>query len=286
MATIDTANSVEEFPVFNMERPNDLPALFALNFAGVVVRFLPTVRSSDYGVSTVVPSISQARPIIGIGLTIWAVPADPRHDAQRYDPQKFGPGAPGSGVASKAVPLPYMTNPTSCPATPSVTHGEANSWQHPGTFVHGLFDSDLDGIPFVWKDCGRVPFRPAITVRSGTHRAASPSGLDVRIEVPQVQDPYGIASAHVRKVVTALPKGMTVSPSAVAGLGACSLAQVKLGSGEPSTCPDSAKIGNIAIDSPLLNERLEGEVVLAAQNENPFGSTFAIYLLVKGPAST
>jgi hypothetical protein len=282
-ATVDIGESDLELPVFNMERTDELPALFALNYAGVIIRFQPRVRNSDYGITTVVPSIAQALPIVGIGLTVWAVPADPSHDPLRYDPQKFGPGAPGFGVASKGVPAPFLTNPTSCPAAPTVTHGAANSWQHPETFVHASFDRDPAGIPFIWKDCGRVPFRPSITVQAGTHRAASPTGLDVRIDVPQVQDPQGIASAHVRKIVTELPSGMTVSPSAVAGLGACSLAEIKLGSDEPPNCPDSAKIGNVTIRVPLLDKPLEGEVILARQKENPFNSTFAIYLFAKGP---
>jgi hypothetical protein len=282
-ATIDTGSGEVEMAVFNMERTDEVPALFALNYSGVVIGFQSRVRGSDYGISTVVPSIAQALPIVALGLTLWGNPADPAHNAQRWDPQKSGPGAPGFGVASKSVPVPFITSPTACSAEPSILRGEANSWQTPEVFTHTSSDRDFDGIPFVWKDCGRVPFRPSITVQAGAHRAASPSGLDVRIVVPQPQDPRGIATAHVRKVVTALPQGMTVSPSAVAGLGACSLAEIKLGSNEPPTCPDSAKIGNVTIKTPLLEDPLEGEVILARQKENPFGSTFAIYLAVKGP---
>jgi hypothetical protein len=282
-ATIYAGSGKLEFPVFNMEPPSHLPGLFALNYAGAVVKFEPTVRSSDYGISATVPSISQAQAIRRLRLTLWAVPADSSHDALRYDPQRFGPEAPGFGASSKSVPQPFMTNPTACAAAPSVTRGEANSFQNPDFWDQVSFDSDFDGIPFVWKDCGRVPFDPKIEVRAGTHRAASPTGLDVRLKVPQVQDPYGIATGHVRKTVVALPQGMSVSPSAVAGLGACSLSQIKLASGEPATCPDSSKIGNVEVTSPLLDETLQGEVILAAQKDNPFGSTFAIYLVIKGP---
>ncbi len=278
-----TGSSETRVPVFNMEHGDEVPGLFALNYAGVVVRFVPEVRPGDYGIDTVVKSIAQSLPLISVGLTLWEAPADITHDPERFDPDKKGYELPGFGASSKAPNLPFMTNPTSCPAQPTVTYGEANSWQNPNVNAHASFDRDPAGIPFVWKDCGRVPFKPAITVQSGTHRAAATSGLDIRIKVPQVQDPHGIASAHVRKVVTELPNGMTVSPSAVAGLGACSLAEIGLGNNNPPACPDSSKIGNVTVRTPLLEKPLEGEVTLARQNENPFGSTFVIYLTAKGP---
>lgn len=282
IAHIEAGGSEEQHAVFNMERPGHLPGLFALNFAGVVVKF-EAVTNADGGISVRIPSISQAKAITRLGLTVWAVPADPTHDELRYDPQKFGFGQPGYGAKSKSIPVPFMTNPTNCDGVPAVTHGEMNSWQTPSYWDKASFSSDYEGIPFVWKDCGRVPFRPTMTAQSGTHRAASPTGLDIELKVPQVQDPYGIATAHVKRTVVVLPEGVSMSPSAVAGLGACSLAQIKLGSMEPAECPDSAKIGNVEVQTPLLEDVVTGEVILAAQKDNPFGSTFAIYLILKGP---
>ncbi len=278
-ATIDIGQGPPfKYAVFNMERTPEQVGLFALNFSGVIIRFMPVVRSTDYGVNTFVPSIAQAMPIVSVGLTVWADPADSSHDANRYNPKTYQ-----NGIASNAIHRPFLTNPTSCPTHPTVTKGTANSWQNPDVFVHASFDSDPDGVPFVWKGCERVPFKPSTVVQSGTHRAANPSGLDFRIAVPQPQDPGGIASAHVRKVVTEFPKGVSASPSAVAGLGACSLAEIGLGTNEAPTCPDSAKIGTVTVDTPLLEKPLDGEVILARQNENPFHSTFAVYLVAQGP---
>jgi hypothetical protein len=276
------AGGVEQFAVFNMERPSHLGGLFALNYGGVIVKFEATARA-DGGITVKNPQIAQAKAIRRLGLTVWAVPADPMHDPQRWDPFKNGPGIPGYGVASKQVPVPFMTNPTNCDGAPAVTRGEINSWQNPDAWDQASFSSDFEGIPFVWKDCGRVPFRPTMTAESGTHRAASPTGLDIELKVPQVQDPYGIATGHVKRTAVVLPEGVAMSPSAVAGLGACSLAQIKLGSMEPAQCPDSSKIGNVEVETPLLEDDVTGEVVLAAQKDNPFGSTFAIYLILKGP---
>lgn len=282
VAHVESGGFEEQIPVFNMERPGHLGGLFALNYAGVVVKFEATANA-DGGISVRIPSTSQAKAITRLGLTVWAVPADPMHDPQRFDPFKGGPGFPGFGVSSKQVPVPFMANPTNCDGVPAVTHGELNSWQNPDYWDKASFSADYQGIPFVWKDCGRVPFRPTMTAESGTHRAASPTGLDIELKVPQVQDPYGIATGHVKRTAVVLPEGVAMSPSAVAGLGACSLAQIKLGSMEPAQCPDSSKIGNVEVETPLLEDDVTGEVVLAAQKDNPFGSTFAIYLILQGP---
>ncbi|HEY0317593.1 MAG TPA: hypothetical protein VGC49_04800, partial [Solirubrobacterales bacterium] len=270
-------NEPEEKPLYNMALPGTLPGLFAFNYIGALVAIEPRVRASDYGISAVVSPVSQAVPLLQTVVTIWGVPADPIHDNQRYKDGEVGFPSPAAARTA------FMTSPTSCPAAPSLFSAEAESWEEPGVVSALSSDLDPNGTPFQWEGCERLPFRPSITISPGTFRAASPAGLDVDIKVPQSNDAYGLASAHVKRTVVTLPKGMTVSPSAVAGLGACSPAQIKLGSNEAPTCPDSAKIGNATIDTPLLATPLEGEVILAKQNENPFHSLFAIYIVAKGP---
>jgi hypothetical protein len=268
--------------VYNMERPPGLPGLLAFNSAGVVIKIRPYVRSADYGITSTVDSISQALAITGTRLTLWGVPSDPSNDGERFS--KGGPIEGGlPGASSDAPRVPFITNPTSCSGAPLVTTAEADSWWEPGLFSKATFDSDSDGTPFITDGCERLPFEPSMKLRPASHRAAAPTGLNVHIAVPQSPDPYGLATAQVRRTVVTLPKGMSVSTSAAQGLEGCALSQIKLGSEEAPVCPPSSSIGTVKIDTPLLDDPLEGEVIVAKQQDNPFNSLLALYLVVEGP---
>jgi hypothetical protein len=99
----------------------------------------------------------------------------------------------------------------------------------------------------------------------------------------------------LKKAVVTLPAGLSLNPSSANGLEACSESQIGyLGSSFPSpnpirfnevapTCSDGSKLGTFEIATPLLEEKLEGTIYLAAQEENPFGSLIALYLVVESP---
>jgi hypothetical protein len=283
LVSFDSGGSTtEKVPVYNMKAPNDLPGLFALNLFGAVVQIEPSVRPSDYGISALSTRISQANPLYRVDLTLWGVPASRSHDADRYRP--FAPGKSGGfGLSSPAPDLPFMTNPTSCPSDGSVFSAAADSWRHPGLFSAVSVDSDLEGIPFRFNGCAQLAFEPSFTATPGSHRAAAPTGLAVDVTVPQNEGPAGLATAHVRKTVVTLPKGVSISPSSAAGLGSCSPEQIGLGTNIPPTCPGSSSLGSVEIETPLLAETLRGELFLAKQGDNPFNSLLAIYIAVRGP---
>lgn len=270
--------------VYSMEHGPDVPAVFAFQYANNVVSIRPNVRAGDYGITTSSTASSEGVPIYGVRITLWGVPADPSHDWQR-----IGLSLPGNhqswvmGAPSPEPAKPFLSVPTSCPGTPWTTEISANSWQNPGIVTTQLLSRDGNGDPFIGVGCDKLAFAPSMDVQPTSRQAAEPTGLNVKLVVPQSESPEASATADVRRVAVTFPEGMTVSPSSAAGQGACSEAQIGIGSNTAPTCPGSSVIGTVKIKTPLLEEELDGDVILAKQNENPFHSLLALYIAVKGP---
>ncbi|HSS43379.1 MAG TPA: hypothetical protein VLK37_12615 [Solirubrobacterales bacterium] len=269
--------------IYNMPHGPDIPALFGFKYSTSVATITPRVRPGDYGISSGSFQITQAEGIEWVRVKFWGVPADPSHDTERQGPGYIEIGENPLTIDTNAPNVPFFTSPTSCPDTASVFKARGDSWQHPGIFDEELITTDEEGTPFVWEGCENLPFEPTLVPLPGTHRAHSPTGLDINLDLPSNEGPGGFSSSAVKEAVVTFPKGMTVSASAVAGLEACSEAQVGLGNNNPPACPSGSKLGNVTIETQVLPDPLQGEVVLAKQNENPFGSIFAVYMLVKGP---
>ena len=270
-----------EVAVFNMVTPPNLPAMFAFNDQQVVVPIVPNVDPKTYAITTTVSDAATTEALGANRLTLWGVPTDPSHDGER--------GNYAGTINREAEPItslpgpriPFFRTPTSCPDTPTPFTAEISSWQGSADFRQ--LSDDSEGVPFKWEGCNQVPFNPTLEVAPGAHGTAQPSGLDVTVKVPQNEDPYGLAAADVKKTVVTLPKGFSISPAAASGIGGCSEAQLGLGTNVAPTCPGSSSLGEVKLRTPLLDEELDGEIFLAKQKENPFGSLIAFYLAIKGP---
>jgi hypothetical protein len=276
-STLKTTFSPLTFPVYAMEPNPGQPARFMFRALIPPVFIDARVRTeSDYGLTVTIRGTSEALPLIGTSLTFWGVPADPAHDAERTCPGFVSP------CASHAARKPFLTNPTSCTG-PVTTSMSADSWQDPGDFKTASFVThDQFGTPIGATGCDAEAFDPTISVAPTINSADSPSGLSVNLHVPQSDNPDGIATAHLKNAVVTLPEGVSVNPSAADGLGACTTAQIGIGSADEPTCPDSSKIGTATVDTPLLPDPMKGSIYLAQQGSNPFNSLLAVYIVPEG----
>lgn len=276
--TLVTSGTPIPFPVYNMKPPPGVPAEFGFFPINVAVHLIASVRSgSDYGIDITVKDLPQTLPWTATTVTFWGVPADPSHDDMRM-PCLY---SPGTLCPSQSPRTGFLTNPSAC-TDAMVAVGRVDSWQATGTFATATAVNGGSATPAGITGCERLPFKPTISAAPSVRTAGSPAGFSVGLHVPQTDNPDGLATATLRKAVVTLPKGVTVSPSSADGLGACSPAQIRLSDGSLPDCPDSAKIGTVRIDTPLLDDPLTGSIYLAQQGSNPFNSLLAIYLVASG----
>ncbi len=249
-------------PVYNMEVPEGQPARFGVPavMGAANVYFDASVRPEDDGITVTSSDTTHLYPIGATKLTLWGVPADPAHDADRGGP-------------SGSDPVPFLTLPTRCTGEPMVTRMRTNSWQNPNLWVYDEYVA-----PPV-TGCEQLDFGPKVKVQPDHTVAGTPAGYTVELTQRQATTADSRSTAHLKDAVVALPKGVTINPAAADGLTACSEEQVGMGKDGAATCPQSSKIGEVTIDTPVLDQPLTGGVYQAAQNANPFGSTLAIYMV-------
>jgi hypothetical protein len=305
-------------PVFNMVPPPGAPAEFGFNLFGSVVTLTARLRSgTDYGLSVDASNIPESIAIAGTSLTFWGVPSDASHDSERACPGQKSPWQAGPTCPSGARPSAFLRNPTSCVAPAGaptqdglVTNLSADSWNDPGARdgngaplagdprwqTASVVAHDRPGYPLapgafgahlLPTGCDKVPFDPTLKLQpTAPARAGMPTGIAVDLDLPQTNDPTLIGESDLKRAVVTLPQGMSVSPSSADGLAACSPTQIGLHSTADPACPDSSKIGTVEIATPLIDQHLTGSVFLASQNDNPFHSLLAIYVVAQGAGVT
>jgi hypothetical protein len=208
------------------------------------------------------------------------------------------PAAHDAGREPEPGDVPFFTNPSSCDGQALTTSVHVDSWQQPATapnpdgspdFADPAWISGSSQAPPV-SGCEALRFEPSLKVSATTSHADSPSGIEVDLTVPQIEEPQTPATPPLKEAVIALPSGLTVNPSSANGLAACSLAQIGMSAsglpdGADPTCPDASKLGTVELETPAIAGILRGEVYLARQDENPFGSLLALYIVVDDPTT-
>jgi hypothetical protein len=303
-------------PVFNLVPAPGEPARFGIYTAHIPIVLDTSVRTGEgYGVTVSTLNTTQAVQLLGSRVTIWGVPDERSHDESRgwgclgYDnPQK-------KCEPPATSPTAFLTLPTSCAAEPPETSVEGDSWPTAAK-PEGYALAQPPRAPLMEQltGCASLPFSPSISVAPETETADAPSGLSVHIHVPQqtTLEAAGKAESAVEDTTVKLPLGVMLSPSAANGLEACAEGETEAPGGigftgfgrfegtemqtytqklpeplEPGTnfCPNASKVGVVHIKTPDLPNELVGGVYIAKQNENPFGSLFAMYIVAQDPVS-
>ncbi len=273
-------------PVYNLSPNPGEVAKFGFDVIGNFrIQGNVSVRPGDYGLRVTFDNADETpAELDSVSLTVWGVPADPIHDTWRFEHSGTGPRLAEGGVHSEVAPTAYFTNPTSCENKQLEAVFRATSWEHPNEGESPPPTKMLFG-PIV--GCDRLSLPTTFTAEPTTNSADAPTGLNVNLDVAQTYDnAYGLATSTLKKAIVTLPEGMTVNPSAGAGLGACTQAEYEEEELEVSLtrgCPNDSKLGTVTIETPALKERATGSVFIAQPYANPFGSLIGLYVVARFP---
>jgi hypothetical protein len=276
-----TPGQFENQPIYAIEPERGTPAQFAFGVAllspGFAYTLTPELRPEDgYAITLVAAPVQKTPELFEAKALLCGFGAKAEVDVSGETKFKSCRKADEPG----ALERPFLSLPTRCGDTESSTTDiYADTWEDPGSYAHAKYTLPAP------TGCEELEFEPTLKARPTTNAADSPTGLDVDLHIPQNEDPEGTATAHLKKTVVMLPEGLVVNPSAANGLGACSPAQIGLGTNDPVRCPDSSKIGRVSVKTPVLDHPLPGALHIATPHENPFGSLLALYLVVDDPQS-
>jgi hypothetical protein len=299
--------------VYNLMPPAGVPAEFGFIFKQVPIRLDAHVvreggEHGEYRVTVLSADVNEDLPIYGVVLSLWGVPGESSHNAERFENETK------KGVEDKEGEKPFLTNPMDCVAEAEATEAEQreaqetkaqarvrpyspvttftfDSWQAAGQENAQGDPSNPSGEPNWHQDtvssprvtgCDRLSFDklPSIefapTSEGGTTQADEPSGYTFKLSVPQNEAPHELASPQLKNVSVTLPQGVSVSPAGANGLVACAESggethrpAIELESTEPGSCPEAAQIGKVKIKSPLLENELEGRVYIGEPECSP-----------------
>jgi hypothetical protein len=273
------------FGLFNLDPPPGVPSQIGANPYGAPIVFIPEIRQAggEYGITLGTRNVSQLIDVSGLSLSLWGNPWSVLHNDQRGNclneaEPTFGWSKCSIGRPVKNPPTAYLTLPTSCGAPLGFT-ARASSWQGVGRTQRTVQSPALGG-------CEALTFQPKAIAQLSDPRASSPSGyeFDLDVDTAGVTDPTLLAPSPIRKAVVSLPEGVSINPSVGAGLGVCTTPQYEAEtplSPPGAGCPNESKIGDFTVISPIIDQRIEGALFLAAPYENPFGSLISIYLVAK-----
>jgi hypothetical protein len=263
LGTVEDEHKTLVFPVYNVTPPPGIPAQFGFSFEGISTLLDVSVRSGgDYGLTVNANNIPQ-RNVTSIRLVVWGVPGESSHDAKRE-----GAGCPKPCSVSGEGLKPFLTLPTACEG-PLTFSAQADSWNEPKAIASGTFQShDNSGALVGFTGCEHLSFSPSMSVALDTSKADTPAGLTVDVKVPQegLTVPGQLAASDVKDIRVTLPEGVVINPGQAAGLAACQAGEARIDLEGPPSCPAASKVGTAQVATPLLRDKVEGNVYVLQSN--------------------
>jgi len=278
-------------PLYNLEPAFGEPARFGffVPVSETTVLLDTSVRSGpgeDYGITVTSPNTEQIAALLSSQITFWGVPGEAIHDKSRgWGCVKLPVAGPcDESGPEQEHPPGFLIQPTSCSGEPLQSSIAVDSWVQPADFLNVPVSA---GLP-TQHGCNRLAFSPTMKTEPTSDSAASPSGLDFNLYFQDegLTSAEGNAQSQLKNTVVVLPEGFTINPSAGVGLAGCTeadYARETVNSAPGAGCPNESKLGTVEIETPLLTQKIDGNIFIATPYQNPPGSLVALYVVAKNP---
>ncbi len=255
----------------------------------------PPGLASDYGVAVSVAALTKGAPLVSHsyieGNVEWL---SDYHDYFKIN--NIGEGLVESrlvffGAAAKPTVngktyeinnIGFLRNPSACTVKGPDTRTSLSAESYEGESASSSYE-DLVGT----TECKTETFEPKFALEPETTGADQPDGVTVKVTMPHPtpkageQDQSDLSTAEAT-----LPEGLTMNPSAAAGLEGCTPRQIGLSPAAPTvTCPSNSRIGTVQLEVPTLPPgSLRGDVYLGREEGKAIeGPPYKIFLDAESP---
>jgi hypothetical protein len=171
----------------------------------------------------------------------------------------------------------FLRNPSKCtkPNSPETTT-KVSMEGYNGEHAEKSYATLLGSVK-----CNEEPFGPGFEVKPELATSDAPDGITTELTQTHPAKSSETDSSDVQTAGLTLPPGMTMNPSAGAGLEGCTPAQIGLEPLSPNvSCPGGSRIGTVNIEVPTLPpESLKGSIYVGKPASTPIeGPPYTIYI--------
>ena len=177
----------------------------------------------------------------------------------------------------------FIRNPTKCTAVGPETTTTDTAESETGVIAQRSYTSLVGGI-----GCAGLKFEPTFALTPETNISDQPDGVTAEAKEPHPAAP-GPDSADLETISIKMPEGLTMNPSASAGLEGCTPEQAatnksntefKIAELQTIGCPSGSRIGTVNLEVPTLPAgSLKGPVYLGKPaGKSIEGPPYTIYL--------
>jgi hypothetical protein len=172
--------------------------------------------------------------------------------------------------------LGFLRNPTACTKPGPETTTTLTAEPYPG-------EGSTEVRPYQNKvgstGCG-LNFGPFLELKPETSTSDEPDGITTVLTAAHPKEISEPDTADLSTAKVILPEGMTMNPSAAAGLAGCTRKQIGIETRNAEECPPASTIGTVELEVPTLPAHsLSGPVFLGEPEGKPIeGPPYTIYL--------